>query len=195
MGGVHRWATGYVAKARTEYSPADLEVLVGGWPEDVDMTERLERMTPSDHGHLQAYLRKNELFGERLAGVIEAAARDDGLSFERTFGMRSSILQLSNRMSGQSPALAIDPIVSKVRRIEANVRSDAEEARRLAARVGEKAFWAHQERVALLHDALGEQEECSRSLDAIPVEFLRYKPVAKILSASRVRGDTGRIRP
>ena len=39
MGGVHRWATGYVADARTEYSPTDLEVLVGGWPEDADMTD------------------------------------------------------------------------------------------------------------------------------------------------------------
>src|SRR6516165_11402188 len=39
MGGVHRWATGYVAEARTEYSPTDLEVLVGGWPADADMTD------------------------------------------------------------------------------------------------------------------------------------------------------------
>jgi uncharacterized protein (TIGR03083 family) len=39
MGGVHRWATRYVAEARTEYAPTDLEVLVGGWPEDVDMSD------------------------------------------------------------------------------------------------------------------------------------------------------------
>ena len=117
------------------------------------MTERMERMTPTDHERLQGYLRKNELFGERLAGVLERTARDDGLSFERTFGTRSSILQLTKRMSGQSPALVIDPLVSKVRRIEARPRSDAEEARRLAALVGEKAFWAHQEKIALLHDA------------------------------------------
>jgi uncharacterized protein (TIGR03083 family) len=39
MGGVHRWATRYVAEARPEYSPIDLEVLVGGWPEDADLTD------------------------------------------------------------------------------------------------------------------------------------------------------------
>jgi tetratricopeptide (TPR) repeat protein len=47
--------------------------------------------------------------------------------------------------------------------------------------------------VALLHDSLGEQEECSRSLDAIAPEFIRYKPVAKVFSASRVRGEPGRV--
>jgi uncharacterized protein (TIGR03083 family) len=39
MGGVHRWATLYVAEARPEYSPTDLEVLVGGWPDDADLTD------------------------------------------------------------------------------------------------------------------------------------------------------------
>jgi hypothetical protein len=136
------------------------------------MTERLERMTPSDHRGLQEYLRKDDLFGERLAGVIERTARDDGLSFKRTFGMRSSILDTSRRMAGQSPGLVIDPIVSKVRRIEAHPRSDAEEARRLAARIGEKAFWAHQERIALLHDGwarrLGATSAIASTGDVVP---------------------------
>jgi tetratricopeptide (TPR) repeat protein len=47
--------------------------------------------------------------------------------------------------------------------------------------------------VALLHDSLGEQEQCSRSLDAIPPDFVRFKPVAKVLSDSRVRGEPGRV--
>ncbi len=33
-GGVHRWATGYVADARTEVWSVDLDVVVGSWPED-----------------------------------------------------------------------------------------------------------------------------------------------------------------
>jgi hypothetical protein len=117
------------------------------------LTERLERMTPDDHRRLQSHLRKDRLFGERLARVLERTAAEDGLSFQRTFGLRATTLQLSERMAAQSPALVIDPLVSKVRRIEAHPRSDAEEARRFAARVGERAFWAHQERVALLHEA------------------------------------------
>jgi uncharacterized protein (TIGR03083 family) len=39
MGGVHRWATRYVAEARPEYSPTDLEVLAGGWPDDAELTD------------------------------------------------------------------------------------------------------------------------------------------------------------
>ncbi len=39
MGGVHRWATAYVAEARPEYSPIDLEELVGGWPTDADLAD------------------------------------------------------------------------------------------------------------------------------------------------------------
>lgn len=34
MGGVHRWATGYVAEARTEIWDVDLDDVVGSWPED-----------------------------------------------------------------------------------------------------------------------------------------------------------------
>jgi len=117
------------------------------------MTDRLERMTPDDHRRVQDYLKKDDLFGERLARVLEKTASDDGLTFQRSFGLRSATLDLSQRMAAQSPALVVDPLVRKVRRIEAHPRSDAEEARRLAARVGEEAFWAHQERIALLHEA------------------------------------------
>ncbi|MGD0529454.1 MAG: hypothetical protein ABSE49_30230 [Polyangiaceae bacterium] len=117
------------------------------------MTDRLERMTPDDHRRVQEYLAKDDLFGERLARVLEKTASDDGLSFQHSFGLRSATLDLSARMAAQSPALVVDPLVRKVRRIEAHPRSDAEEARRLAARVGEETFWAHQERMALLHEA------------------------------------------
>jgi hypothetical protein len=117
------------------------------------MTARLERMTPDDHRRVQAYLQKDDLFGERLARLLEGTAAGDGLSFQRTFGVRSATLELSQRMAAQSPSLVVDPLVRKVRRIEAHPRSDAEEARRFAARVGQEAFWAHQERLAMLHDA------------------------------------------
>ncbi|HVT42053.1 MAG TPA: maleylpyruvate isomerase N-terminal domain-containing protein [Acidimicrobiales bacterium] len=37
LGGVHRWATGYVADARTEIWNVDLDVVVGTWPADDDL--------------------------------------------------------------------------------------------------------------------------------------------------------------
>jgi uncharacterized protein (TIGR03083 family) len=37
MGGVHRWATGYVAGGRTEVWDVDLDEVVGAWPGDADL--------------------------------------------------------------------------------------------------------------------------------------------------------------
>ena len=37
MGGVHRWATGYVADARTEVRDVGLDEVVGTWPDDADL--------------------------------------------------------------------------------------------------------------------------------------------------------------
>jgi uncharacterized protein (TIGR03083 family) len=37
MGGVHRWATSYVAEARTEQQDVDLIDIVGAWPDDKDL--------------------------------------------------------------------------------------------------------------------------------------------------------------
>lgn len=37
LGGIHRWATRYVAEARTAVIDADLEEIAGGWPTDADL--------------------------------------------------------------------------------------------------------------------------------------------------------------
>jgi uncharacterized protein (TIGR03083 family) len=37
MGGAHRWATGYVADARTEVWDVGLDEVVGAWPDDADL--------------------------------------------------------------------------------------------------------------------------------------------------------------
>jgi uncharacterized protein (TIGR03083 family) len=37
MGGVHRWATGYVAGGRTELWAVDLDEVVGTWPDDPEL--------------------------------------------------------------------------------------------------------------------------------------------------------------
>jgi uncharacterized protein (TIGR03083 family) len=41
-GGVHRWATGYVAEARTEMRPGGLEAVVGRWPADDELADWFE---------------------------------------------------------------------------------------------------------------------------------------------------------
>ncbi len=42
MGGVHRWATGYVAEARTEIRPGGLDEIVGRWPGDEELADWFE---------------------------------------------------------------------------------------------------------------------------------------------------------
>lgn len=39
QGGVHRWATGYVAGRRTEFWDVDLPDVVGSWPTDADLLD------------------------------------------------------------------------------------------------------------------------------------------------------------
>lgn len=39
VGGVHRWATGYVGDQRTEMWDADLDDIVGAWPADPDLID------------------------------------------------------------------------------------------------------------------------------------------------------------
>lgn len=115
------------------------------------MTEMLEKATPEDFRRVQDTLRKDPLLGERIAKWIEEPAADDGMPFERRFATRASVLQLADRMRAQSPALVSDHIVSKVRRIEAQHHSEADQIRRLSARIGEEAFWKHQQHLASLH--------------------------------------------
>jgi hypothetical protein len=148
------------------------------------MTEHLERMTSDDQRRLQAHLKGDSLFGERLAHVLEDTVAGDGLSFQRTFGVRTTTLQATERMAAQSPALVIDPLVDKVRRIRAHPRTDAEEARVLASRMGEQAFWAHQERIALLSEAwkvrLGTAGALASTSDVAPPSTtfnLEYGPI------------------
>jgi len=43
MGGVHRWATGYVAGARTEVWAVDLDEVVGSWPDDPELAAWLRQ--------------------------------------------------------------------------------------------------------------------------------------------------------
>jgi hypothetical protein len=147
------------------------------------MTEHLERMTSDDHRRLQAHLKGDSLFGERLAHVLEDTIAGDELSFQRTFGVRTTTLQATERMAAQSPALVIDPLLDKVRRIRAHPRTDAEEARVLASRIGEQAFWAHQERIALLTEAwnvrLGTAGALASTSDIAPPSTfnLEYGPI------------------
>ena len=115
------------------------------------MTSVLEGMTDADHRRVQNYLRANPGIGERVARYLERPAVEDAVPFRRRVGMRTQVLELTQRMAAQSPALVTDPLVRKVRRMEA--RPATEQSRLIAARMGEQAFWEHQEKLASIYEA------------------------------------------
>lgn len=111
-------------------------------------TELLESLTPENHREIQRVLRERPELGEQLAVLMEEPAREDGIPFKRRLGLRTTTTDLATRMAAQSPALTVDPYVRRVRKIEARRQTPSEGTRRLAARVGQEAFWQHQERLA-----------------------------------------------
>lgn len=134
-------------QARLAAAQTDMDDAVLG------MTAMLEAMTPDDHRGVQRHLRAHPELAERIARYIERPAKEDGLPFRRAFGIRAGILQLGGRMAAQSPALITDPLVRKVRRIEARPHPAADQARLVASRIGEEAFWEYQEKMALINQA------------------------------------------
>lgn len=138
------------------------------------MTDILEKASPEDFRRVQDQLRKDPLLGERIAQWIEQPAIDDGMPFARRFSTRASILQLADRMAAQSPSLVTDPIVSKVRRIEAMPHSEAEQIRRISAKVGEEAFWKHQQHLASLYSGWQAKLQTDQGANSAPA----YPPPA-----------------
>jgi uncharacterized protein (TIGR03083 family) len=54
LGGVHRWATGYVAGPRTEQWDVDLDEVVGTWPDDAELVGWFRQGCGSLAGALEA---------------------------------------------------------------------------------------------------------------------------------------------
>jgi hypothetical protein len=115
-------------------------------------TDMLESLTPDQHQRIRQTLRDKPEIAEDLARLLDAPAKADDMPLKRRYLLRSGILDLATKMQAQSPALVIDPYVRKVRRIQARDPATlaADSSRLAAARIGEEAFWAHQERLAKL---------------------------------------------
>lgn len=116
-------------------------------------TELLESLTPEDHRNIQATLRAHPHLGEQVAALLEIPAKEDGIPFKRRMGLRTATLQMTERMAAQSPAFTIDPQIQRVRRLNARPHREDGAARIMAARMGEEAFWQHQQRLADLSSA------------------------------------------
>lgn len=132
-------------QARVAMAQTDMDEAVFG------TTAMLESLTPEQHRKIGRTLKDRPDIAEDLARHLDAPAQEDGIPLKRRYLLRAGILDIANRMKAQSPALVIDPYVKKVRRIEARgPAAAADTSRLLAARIGEEAFWQHQQRMTTL---------------------------------------------
>ena len=167
----------------------------------VETTAMLANLDGPFLRRMQAVLRERPQLPERLAKLADRPAAEDGIPLGRRLKLRAGVLQLAQRMRDQSPALVIDPIVRKARRI-AELPNNAGDAGRIAAaRLGQRAFWEHQTRMqayarawqarqgtpAAGSQTLPRRPEAPAAPPAGPVEQAEPKGGRKIL---RVGGKT-----
>jgi hypothetical protein len=79
---------------------------------------------------------------------LEEVAKEDGFGFGRRADLRLAVDDFSRRMQAQNPALVLDPIIRKTRKIQANPGTLEERERAFRIRAGEQAFWDFQQRTA-----------------------------------------------
>jgi len=109
-------------------------------------TELIESLGPEDHRALQATFRQDPDLASRVGEELQRVAREDGFGFTRRLDLRVAVERLGGQLKSQNPALLLDPMARKVRRIQASLRSNAEQQRIQAIRTGEEAFWNFQQR-------------------------------------------------
>lgn len=108
------------------------------------MSGFLASRTQQDFDRVQAALREPGA-SDRLIAALDAEAELTGVSGPRRAQTRQHLRHVTWRLANQPPALIVDEYLRKVEKVAAtDVQSEARQ-RRLAARVGEKAFWSLQE--------------------------------------------------
>jgi hypothetical protein len=111
------------------------------------MTRFLASRTPQDFAAAQTALRSPGV-RENLIARLDAEAEQTGVSAARRAQTRGMLRQVTWQLANQPPSLIVGEYLHKVEKVAAtDVRTEARQGR-LAARVGEKAFWTLQERAA-----------------------------------------------
>jgi hypothetical protein len=109
------------------------------------MSTFLKSRTDNDLARVHDALRSASV-RERIAAELDSEAMKTGVSAPRRAQLQQLVHHVAWRLAEQPPALIIDEYVDKVEKVaESDVESAARQ-RQLAARVGEEAFWALDER-------------------------------------------------
>lgn len=113
------------------------------------MAGLIESLTPADYRALQEELKKDPDAGLRIGERLTEVAAEDGFGFARRVDLRLAVDDMTRRLRAQNPALVLEPISRKTRRIQASRLQAEERERETRARLGEQAFWELQERSKL----------------------------------------------
>jgi hypothetical protein len=109
------------------------------------VTDALAGLTPTERADIGRALREDPGLGMRLVEALDREGAEKGVPLSRRLHMRAIAVEVSARLKQSAPML-IDEYVGKVRRVAARHGSNEEIERRLAAQMGDTAFWAMRER-------------------------------------------------
>jgi hypothetical protein len=112
------------------------------------MASYVESLSLAEHRALQDAFRRDPDLATRVGEQLHQVAKEDGFGFSRRVDLRLAVADFAARIRTQNASLVLDPIAEKVRRIQANPRTEAEQERLLTIRSGEQAFWDFQQRSA-----------------------------------------------
>ena len=113
------------------------------------MTDRMSTLAEDRREFVRAALHRETTGPEAISQVFDQGMGVLDMPLRRRFQMRSIFAQVGFRMQKQ-PAVVIDEYVNKVHKTTALIGSQVELQRRIAAQIGQDAYWKHQHRLALM---------------------------------------------
>ncbi len=113
------------------------------------MTDRMSTLDEDHREFVRAALQRESTGAEAMSQVFDQGMGVLDMPLRRRFQMRSIFQQVGFRMQNQ-PAVVIDEYVTKVQKTTELVGSKVELQRRIAAQIGQDAYWKHQHRLALM---------------------------------------------
>jgi hypothetical protein len=132
--------------------PAMQERMVAHLPEMDDavfgMSDRMSGVPPEQRDEIRSRLQRNPRIPEQMSEGIDRGMAKLHMPIGRRFQMRSLFAQVGWRMQNQSPSIVIDEYVHKVTKATAQIGSQAELQRRIAAQMGQESYWRYQDRLA-----------------------------------------------
>jgi hypothetical protein len=113
------------------------------------MTDRMSTLAEDQRDFVKAALNNKHTTPEVVSETFDKGMGALAMPVGRRFQVRSIFSKMGWRLQKQ-PALVIDEYVTKVQKATALVGSQVELQRRIAAQMGQEAYWRHQNTLALM---------------------------------------------